>query len=170
MAEVETPSAQLALDQIQAAIGRKESDYPGRVTIRNSDPLLASRHRFGEVMAAAQASVAMNLGEIWQRRGGAVQDVTTDAHAGVHQHHGIAYMRQNGRELGFGDYAAPGSFDDPVGGEFYATRDGRFIKFEMLYPRLRDAVYRVLKCAPDAAGRRAGRRAVGCGGAGERDA
>ena len=59
----------------------RESDYLGDVTIRNSDPLLASRHRFGEVMAAAQASLGMNLGEIWQRRGGDVQDVTTDAHA-----------------------------------------------------------------------------------------
>lgn len=148
MAEVDAPSAQAALDMIQQATGRKESSYAGSVTIRNRDPLLASRHRFGEVMAAAQASLGMNLGEIWQRRGGAVQDVTTDAHAGVHQHHGIAFLRQNGRQLGFADYGAPGTFDDPVGSEFYATRDGRFIKFEMLYPRLRDAVYRVLKCAP----------------------
>lgn len=148
MANVESAGAQRALDMIQSAIGRKESNYPGKVTIRNRDPLLASRHRFGEVMAAAQASLGMNLGEIWHRRGGSVQDVTTDAHLGVHQHHGIAYLRQNGRELGFTDYGAPGSFDDPAGGLFYATRDGRFIKFEMLYPRLRDAVYRVLKCAP----------------------
>lgn len=150
MAKVDAASAQEALDMIQSAIGRRESDYPGEVTIRNRDPLLASRHRFGEVMAAAQASLGMNLGEIWQRRGGDVQDVTTDAHAGVHQHHGIAFLRQNGRELGFGDYGAPGTFDDAVGSEFYATRDGKFIKFEMLYPRLRDAVFRVLKCAPTA--------------------
>lgn len=150
MANVDAPSAQAALDMMQAAIGRREADYEGTVTIRNQDPLLASRHRFGEVMAAAQASLGMNLGEIWQRRGGGAQDVTTDAHAGVHQHHGIAYLRQNGRELGFNDYGAAGTFDDEVGGLFYATRDGRFIKFEMLYPRLRDSVYRVLKCAPTA--------------------
>src|SRR5215207_610656 len=126
MAHVDSESAQRALDMMQVAIDRRETDYPGRVTIRNSDPLLASRHRFGEVMAAAQASLGMNLGEIWHRRGGEVQDVTTDAHTGVHQHHGIAFLRQNGRELGFSDYGAPGSFDDPVGSEFYATRDGRF--------------------------------------------
>lgn len=149
MAIVKSESAQRALDMMQSAIGRKESAYPGKVTIRNQDPLLSSRHRFGEVMAAAQASLGMNLGEIWQRRGGGVQDVTTDAHYGVHQHHGIAFLRQNGRELGFTDFGAPGSFDDAVGSIFYATRDGRFIKFEMLYPRLHDAVYRVLKCAPN---------------------
>jgi len=158
MATVESESTQRALDMIESAIGRKEAAYPGKVTIRNRDPLLASRHRFGEVMAAAQASLGMCLGDIWQHRGGGVQDVTTDAHAGVHQHHGIAYLRQNGRQLGFSDFGAPDSFDDPVGGEFYATRDGRFIKFEMLYPRLRDAVYRVLKCAPTA---RAVEQAVG---------
>jgi len=54
MASVETESVQLALDIIQKALGRRESAYPGKVTIRNSDPLLASRHRFGELMAAAQ--------------------------------------------------------------------------------------------------------------------
>jgi hypothetical protein len=150
MANVQAPSSQHALDLLQSALGRNEKDYPGKVSILNADPTLASRHRFGEVMAAAQASLGMCLGEIWQKRGGNVQDVTSDAHAGVHQHHGIAFMRQNGHELGFNDYGAPGSFDDEVGGKFYATRDGRFIKFEMLYPRLRDAVYRVLKCAPSA--------------------
>lgn len=148
MAETDSPTSQKALDMMLAAIGQHENDYKGRVTIKGKDPTLASRHRFGEVMAAAQASLGICLGKIWEQRGGAVQDVTSDAVAGVHQHHGIAYLRQNGRQLGFTDYGAPGSFDDAVGGEFYATRDGRFIKFEMLYPRLRDAVYRVLKCAP----------------------
>ncbi|MCY7289123.1 MAG: hypothetical protein LH624_12950 [Cryobacterium sp.] len=132
MAKVDAANAQNALDMMQAAIGRRENGYSGAVTIRNADPLLASRHRFGEVMAAAQASLGMNLGEIWQRRGRSVQDVTTAAHAGVHQHHGIAFLRQNGRKLGFADYGAPGTFDDAVGSEFYATRDGKFIKFEML--------------------------------------
>lgn len=150
MVEVEAESVQRALDMIEAAIGKGGRDYPGDVTIRHRDPLLASRHRFGELMAAAQASLGMNLGEIWHRRGGDVQDVTTDAHRGVHQHHGIAYLRQNGRELGFTDYGAPGTFDDEVGSKFYATRDGKFIKFETLYPRLHAAVYRVLKCAPTA--------------------
>jgi hypothetical protein len=33
-------------------------------------------------------------------------------------------------------------------GEFYPTRDGRFVKIELFYPRLRDAMFKVLKCAP----------------------
>lgn len=158
MATVDSPSSQHALDLMLEAIGQREADYSGAITIRNADPLLASRHRFGEVMAAAQAALGANLGELWVRRGGNPQDVTTDAHAGVHQHHGIAFMRQGGRKLGFTDYNPPSSFDDPVGSEFYATRDGKFIKFEMLYPRLRDAVFRVLKCAPT---QRAVEQAVG---------
>lgn len=44
MANVDSPSAQQALDMMQAAIGRDERRYPGTVTIRNRDPLLASRH------------------------------------------------------------------------------------------------------------------------------
>jgi hypothetical protein len=35
MATVDSASAQLALNLIQSAIGRKESDYPGKVAIRN---------------------------------------------------------------------------------------------------------------------------------------
>lgn len=46
MAQVDTPSAQLALDQIQSATGRDERHYDGAVTIQGQDPVLASRHRF----------------------------------------------------------------------------------------------------------------------------
>lgn len=148
MAEVDSPSVQQALDMIQHALGRRESDYPGRVTIRGQDPVLASRHRFGELMAAAQAGFGMALGDIWAARGGNVQSVTTDVEHAVHQHHGISYMRQNGRELPFTDYGSIGGVDDPISGEFYPTRDGRFVKMEFYYPRLRDAVYKVLKCQP----------------------
>lgn len=57
-------------------------------------------------------------------------------------------MRQNGRALPFTDYGSGGGVDSPMSGEFYPTRDGRFVKIELLYPRLRDAMFKVLKCAP----------------------
>jgi CoA transferase family III len=148
MAKVDNPTAQQALDSILKAIGLSESTYQGKVTIKGKDPILASRHRFGEVMAAAQAAFGMALGQIWERRGGKVQDVTTSVKNGVHQHHGIVFMRQNGRKLPFTDYGLLTGVDSPLSGEFYPTRDGRFVKMEFYYPRLRDAVYKVLKCAP----------------------
>jgi crotonobetainyl-CoA:carnitine CoA-transferase CaiB-like acyl-CoA transferase len=148
MANTETPSAQQALDMILSAIGRKESDYWGSITIAGKDPVLASRHRFGELMASAQAALGMTLGELWQLRGGKPQDVKVSVENAVHQHHGIAYMRQNGRQLPFTDYAAGIGVDSPMSAEFYPTRDGRFVKFEVFYPRLKDAVFKVLKCAP----------------------
>ncbi|MBE0646814.1 MAG: CoA transferase [Bacteroidales bacterium] len=148
MATVDSNSSQQALNMILAAIGLRESSYSGKVTIEGKDPILTSRHRFGEVMAAAQAAFGMALGEIWQQRGGSVQDVTTNVRNAVHQHHGIAFMRQNGRQLPFTDYGASVGLDSPISGEFYPTRDGRFVKIELYYPRLVDAVYKVLKCAP----------------------
>jgi hypothetical protein len=151
MADVQSSSVQKALDTLNEAIGQSESDYQGKVEITGREPVLASRHRFGELMAASQAALGMNLGRIWQARGGQPQDVKTDVTNGVHQHHGVAFLRQNDKQIGFTDYGAPGSFDDPVGGEFYPTADGRFIKFELFYPRLRDAVFKVLKCAPERA-------------------
>jgi crotonobetainyl-CoA:carnitine CoA-transferase CaiB-like acyl-CoA transferase len=148
MATVDSNTAQLALDMVLAAIGLHESSYPGKVTILGKDPILASRHRFGELMAAAQAAFGMALGQLWQQRGGSPQSVTTSVRNGVHQHHGIAFMCQNGRKIPFTDYGAGVGVDSPISGEFYPTRDGRFVKIELFYPRLRDAMYKVLKCAP----------------------
>lgn len=148
MANVDSPTSQQALDMILSAIGLRESNYKGKVTIKGKDPILASRHRFGELMAAAQAAFGMALGQIWELRGGTPQDVTTDVRNAVHQHHGIAFMRQNDRQIPFIDYGSIGGVDSPMSGEFYPTRDGKFVKIELFYPRLRDALFKVLKCAP----------------------
>jgi crotonobetainyl-CoA:carnitine CoA-transferase CaiB-like acyl-CoA transferase len=148
MAAVDTNSTQKALDMILAAIGLRESTCSAHATIQGQDPVLASRHRFGELMAAAQAAFGMALNEIWQLRGGKPQTVTTNVQNAVHQHHGIAFMRQNGRQLPFTDYGSGVGVDSPMSGEFYPTRDGRFVKIELFYPRLRDAMFKVLKCAP----------------------
>jgi crotonobetainyl-CoA:carnitine CoA-transferase CaiB-like acyl-CoA transferase len=148
MATVDTNTTQKALDMILAAIGLRESSCNAHATIQGQDPVLASRHRFGELMAAAQAAFGMALSEIWQLRGGKPQTVTTNVSNAVHQHHGIAFMRQNGRQLPFTDFGAGVGVDSPMSGEFYPTRDGRFVKIELFYPRLRDAMFKVLKCAP----------------------
>jgi hypothetical protein len=78
MAAVDTNSTQKALDMILAAIGLRESTCSAHATIQGQDPVLASRHRFGELMAAAQAAFGMALNEIWQLRGGKPQTVTTN--------------------------------------------------------------------------------------------
>lgn len=148
MAIVDNSTTQQALDMILSAIGMHESTYKGKITISGHDPILASRHRFGELMAAAQAAFGMGLGRLWELRGGSPQDVSTSVKNAVHQHHGIAFMRQNGRALPFTDYGNVGGVDSPMSGEFYPTRDGRFVKIELYYPRLRDAMFKVLKCAP----------------------
>jgi hypothetical protein len=90
MATVDSKTSQQALDMILAAIGLRESDHKGSVTIQGKDPILASRHRFGELMAASQAAFGMALSELWQLRGGSPQSVTTSVRNAVHQHHGIA--------------------------------------------------------------------------------
>lgn len=148
MATVDSKTSQQALDMILAAIGKREADYKGKVTIKGKDPVLASRHRFGELMAAAQTALGMGLSDLWELRGGKPQSVTTDVRNAVHQHHGIAFMRQNGRQLPFTDYGSGAGVDSPMSAEFYPTRDGRFVKIELFYPRLRDAMFKVLKCAP----------------------
>lgn len=144
MATVDSPNAQAALDEILKAVGLNESESGGAVTIKGRDPVLSSRHRFGEVMAAAQAALGVGLAGIWKAKTGNGQDVTTDVNLAVHQHHGIHFTRQNGRKLPF--------VDDPsvflLTKQFYPTRDGRFVKLETFYPRLRDAVFTVLRCAP----------------------
>lgn len=148
MAQVDSTTTQQALNMILAAIGLREASHQGTVRIEGKDPVMASRHRFGELMAAAQAAFGMALGELWQQKGGKPQSVTTNVRNAVHQHHGIAFMRQNGRRLPFTDYGSNVGVDSPMSAEFYPTRDGRFVKMEFYYPRLSDAVFKVLKCAP----------------------
>lgn len=148
MAHVDSPTSQRALDMILSAIGVRESTYGGTLTIAGKDPILASRHRFGELMAAAQTAFGMGLGRLWELRGGKPQNVTTSVKNAVHQHHGIAFMRQNGRQIPFTDYGSGIGVDSPMSAEFYPTRDGKFVKIELFYPRLRDAMFKVLKCAP----------------------
>jgi crotonobetainyl-CoA:carnitine CoA-transferase CaiB-like acyl-CoA transferase len=146
MAKVDSTKSQQALDTILKAIGLLENDGGGTVTIKGKDPILSSRHRFGEVMAASQAALGIALAAIWKAQTGAGQDVATDVERAVHQHHGIHYMRQNGRRLDFVDDMTQYTLTK----EFYPTRDGRFIKLEIFYPRLRDAVFKVLRSAPTA--------------------
>src|SRR5271170_2478794 len=74
MATVDAHSSQKALDMILAATGMRESDHKGKVTIQGKDPILASRHRFGET----QAAFGIALSQLWQLRGGKPQDVTTN--------------------------------------------------------------------------------------------
>lgn len=70
MANTESKTAQQALDMMLSAIGLKEDNYNGKVTISGKDPVIASRHRPGEIMAAAQAAFGMALGNLWELKGG----------------------------------------------------------------------------------------------------
>lgn len=144
MARAESPKSQEALNHILQAIKLTENECDGMVTITGKDPILSSRHRFGEVMAAAQAASGIALAGIWKSKTGEGQDVTTDVNLAVHQHHSIHFMRQNGQKLTFVDDPSVFSLTK----EFYPTRNGRFVKIETFYPRLRDAVFKVLRCAP----------------------
>ena len=92
MANVDSKTSQQALDMILKAIGLREAAHKGSVTIRGKDPIIASRHRFGELMAAAQAAFGMAVGELWQLRGGKPQDVTVEVKNAVHQHHGLSLI------------------------------------------------------------------------------
>src|SRR5882762_6815572 len=88
LAIVDSRPSQQALDMILAAMGMREASHRGDVTIQGKDPILASRHRFGELMAATQAAFGMALGDLWQLRGGKPQSVMTSVRNAVHQHHG----------------------------------------------------------------------------------
>lgn len=139
-AQVDSPTTQFALNTILAAIGLRESECGAKVTITGKDPVLSSRHRFGKVMAAAQAALGIALAGIWKMQTGNGQDVASDVALAVRQHHSIHFMRQNGRKIPFVDDPAVFALTK----EFYPTRDGRLVKIETFYPRVRDAVFSVL--------------------------
>src|SRR6478752_56140 len=110
------------------------------LTLTGDEPQLPSSFR---VAAAAQVSVAatgLAAAEIWKMRSGEAQDVAVD------MRHAVADCRSE-RYLRVDDKPPPPAWDAIAG--VYKTGDGRFVRCHTNFPHHRDAVCKVLGCAPE---------------------
>ncbi|MDB5619153.1 CoA transferase [Tardiphaga sp.] len=110
------------------------------VTLTGEEPQLPSSFRVG---AAAQISIAaagLAAAEIWKQRSGQSQQISVDMRHAVVECRSERYLQR--------DSAPPPSLWDPIAG-VYQTGDGRFVRLHTNFPHHRDAVCRVLNCAPE---------------------
>ena len=110
------------------------------VTLTGAEPQLPSSFR---VAAAAQASIAaagLAAAEIWKLRSGQLQTVAVDMRHAVVECRSERYLRVDGQ-------GPPPAWDVIAG--VYKTRDGRFVRLHTNFRHHRDAVCKVLACAPE---------------------
>jgi crotonobetainyl-CoA:carnitine CoA-transferase CaiB-like acyl-CoA transferase len=111
-----------------------------RVTLTGEEPALPSSFRTG---AAAQVSIAaagLAAAEIWRTRSGQAQDVSVDMRHAVVECRSERYLRCDG-------HPPPPAWDAIAG--VYKTGDGRYVRLHTNFPHHRDAVCKVLSCAPE---------------------
>lgn len=110
------------------------------LSLAGDEPQLPSSFR---VAAAAQVSVALAglaAADIWKMRRGEAQDVSVDMRHAVVECRSERYLRVDGKP-------PPPAWDAIAG--VYKTRDDGFVRLHTNFPHHRDAVCRVLNCAPE---------------------
>ena len=110
------------------------------VTLTGEEPQLPSSFR---VAAAAQATIAatgLAAAQIWQLRSGEPQTVAVDMRHAVVECRSERYLRVDGN-------GPPPAWDVIAG--VYKTRDARFVRLHTNFRHHRDAVCKVLNCAPE---------------------
>jgi crotonobetainyl-CoA:carnitine CoA-transferase CaiB-like acyl-CoA transferase len=126
------------LSDIWTSVGGEASALAA-LTLTGDEPQLPSSFR---VAAAAQVSVAASAlaaAEIWKMRSGQAQEVAVDMRHAVVECRSERYLRVDGKR-------PPPAWDVIAG--VYKVSDG-FVRLHTNFPHHRDAVCRVLNCAPE---------------------
>lgn len=111
-----------------------------RVQLTGEEPQIPSSFRVAIAGQTTIAAAGLAAAEIWRLRGGVAQDVSVDLR------HAVAECRSE-RYLRVDDKPPPPAWDAIAG--VYRTGDNRFIRCHTNFPHHRDAVCKVLGCAPE---------------------
>ena len=138
-------NAPTVFDEVMAVRGLGE---PARdeVTIRGADPVLSTRFKVSEVLAAVHAGIGVAVSDLWGLKTGQRQRATVNVrHAAAGLRSAYHLQRPDGT----------GAFKDVVNSEHEATRliaqpwptrDGRWFLPHFGLPNLRERVLKVLAC------------------------
>ncbi|MGW3288589.1 CoA transferase [Streptomyces sp. NPDC001002] len=136
-----------ALREVLVPAGLRPEDSGGRVTFIGSDPIVPSVMRLGAVAGLGLTAKSVALAALWRQRGGEGQDITMDLRKAPHR---LCPFYDKKWELlnGYpgGNSADPAS---PLSFGFYRTRDGRWVMPLNPYPKIRNAVYKLLRTWPE---------------------
>jgi crotonobetainyl-CoA:carnitine CoA-transferase CaiB-like acyl-CoA transferase len=111
-----------------------------RVRLTGEEPQLPSSFRVAVAGQTTIAAAGLAAAEIWRVRSGEVQDLIVD------MRHAVAECRSE-RYLHLDDKPPPPAWDAIAG--VYSTGDNRYVRCHTNFPHHRDAVCRVLGCAPE---------------------
>lgn len=107
--------------------------------LSGSDPALPSSFRVGTAAQASIAAAALAAAELRYCAGASRQHVSVDMRHAAAEFRSEHYLTINGE--------APANYGDPLF-RAYRTGDGGFVRLHMNFPHHRDAVLKLLGCAP----------------------
>jgi len=108
------------------------------VALSGSDPVVNSVFRIGECTAAVLGAQAAGISEVWRRRTGERQSVSTDATAGGLAAYSVGYLSQHGFPIPQPEPSYPLV-------QLYPARD-RWVMVHGAFPLLRNGLQNLLDC------------------------
>lgn len=111
-----------------------------RVRLAGEEPQIPSSFRVAVAGQTTIAAAGLAAAEIWRLRSGEAQYVSVDIRHAVVECRSERYLRVD-------DQPPPPAWDAIAG--VYSTGDGRFVRCHTNFPHHRDAVCKVLACAPE---------------------
>ncbi|MFC8125758.1 CoA transferase [Streptomyces sp. NPDC057302] len=136
-----------ALREVLDAVGLHPEDSGGSISFIGSDPIVPSIMRLGAVPALGMTAKSVALAALWRQRGGEGQDITMDLRKAPHRlcpFYDKKWELLNGYPGG-----TPSDPANPLGFDFYQARDGRWVMPLNPYPKIKNAVYKLLRTWPE---------------------
>ncbi|MEV8313388.1 CoA transferase [Streptomyces sp. NPDC059900] len=136
-----------ALRETLASVGLRPEDSGGSIEFIGSDPIVPSIMRLGAVSALGMTAKSVALAALWRLRGGEGQDISMDLRKAPHRlcpFYDKKWELLNGYPGG-----APSDPVNPLGFDFYQARDGRWLMPLNPYPKIKNAVYKLLRTWPE---------------------
>ncbi|MEU9153693.1 CoA transferase [Streptomyces sp. NPDC048417] len=136
-----------ALREVLASVGLHPEDSGGEITFIGADPIVPSIMRLGAVPALGMTAKSVALAALWRRRTGEGQDITMDLRKAPHRlcpFYDKKWELLNGYPGG-----TPSDPANPLGFDFYQTRDDRWVMPLNPYPKIKNAVYKLLRTWPE---------------------
>lgn len=115
-------------------LGASTGESGGHLSFYGSDPIVPSTIRFGSAAAIALAAKAIQIASVWRQRTGEGQDIEVDVRKALRRFSPFIdrkWETVNGYDGG--KYSDPAN---PVSGQMYETKDGRWVMPENPYPEL----------------------------------
>jgi crotonobetainyl-CoA:carnitine CoA-transferase CaiB-like acyl-CoA transferase len=139
---------QSELENVLHSVGLSQADSGGAIVFHGEDPIIPSVFRFASAAAISLVAKSVAMAKLWRMRGGASQDIEVDLGQALHR---LSPFYEKKWELLNG--YPPGMPSDPncpfMPSHFYETRDGRHVLALNIYPRLKTAALRFLRCTDD---------------------